>query len=94
MDIEMTCEFVCREVGANVGRLRNERDISQAQLARMIGVNRPNLCNFENGRQNVSIDYLVKIAEGLDVPLVEFFAGLENARPSECAAVRVTDAGE
>lgn len=86
MDTEATCEFVCREVGATVGRLRAERNISQAELARMIEVNRPNLNKFENGRQNVSLDYLVKIADGLDVPLIEFFSGLEGASPSKIAA--------
>ncbi len=88
MDIEMTCGFVCRQVGANVGRLREERAISQASLARMVGVNRPNLNKFENGKQNVSLDYLVKIAEGLDVPVVEFFSGLEGDSPGKIAEAR------
>lgn len=68
-------------IGANAGRLRSERRISQSELARMLEVNRSHINQFEAGKQNVSIDYLVKIADGLDVSVVEFFSGLGGASP-------------
>lgn len=47
----------------------------------MLQVNRSHINQFEAGRQNVSIDYLVKIADGLDVSVVESFSGLGGASP-------------
>lgn len=47
----------------------------------MLEVNRSHINQFEAGKQNVSIDYLVKIADGLDVSVVEFFSGLGGASP-------------
>lgn len=73
--------YVRKVIGANAGRLRSERRISQSELARMLEVNRSHINQFEAGKQNVSIDYLVKIADGLDVSVVEFFSGLGGASP-------------
>ena len=39
----------------------------------MTGVDYKRLCQLENGRANVTLDTLAKVAEGLDVPLVRFF---------------------
>ena len=54
---------------------------SQNQLAQMVGINRTYLSNIENGNNNFTIDYLIKIANGYDVPITFFFAGMENDPP-------------
>lgn len=81
MRTDEACIFVRRVVGANAGRLRAERNISQSELARMVEVNRSHVNQFEAGKQNISIDYLVKLADGLDVPISDFFGGLESDAP-------------
>lgn len=78
MKRDETCEYVCKKVGENIGRLREEHEVSQAELARRIEVSRPNLNKVESGNQNFSLDYLVLIANGLDIPVIEFFSGLEK----------------
>lgn len=67
---------------------------SQTFAAERSGIDRSALNKFEVGKFNPSLEWLCKLADGLDVPVVEFFSGLEDARPSECAAVLMTDAGE
>lgn len=81
-------------VGVNAGRIRVQRGYSQTFAAERSGIDRSALNKFEVGKFNPSLEWLCKLADGLDVPVVEFFSGLEDARPSECAAVLMTDAGE
>ncbi|MDO4437376.1 MAG: helix-turn-helix transcriptional regulator [Coriobacteriaceae bacterium] len=88
MKRDETCEYVCKKVGENIGRLREEHKVSQAELARRIEVSRPNLNKVESGNQNFSLDYLVLIANGLDIPIVEFFSGLEKESPRKLVAKR------
>lgn len=94
METAATDIFVRQVIGTNMGRLRSERNISQSKLAQMIEMNRAHLNQIEGGKQNFSMDKLVKIADGLDVPLTEFFAGLEDASPSRIAADKSTTAEE
>ena len=81
MKRDETCEYVCKKVGENIGRLREEHEVSQAELARRIEVSRPNLNKVESGNQNFSLDYLVLLANGLDIPVIEFFSGVEKDSP-------------
>lgn len=54
-----------RLVGRNIRRLRLERELSQADLADMAGINRAYLSTVENGKRNISIDNIVAIANAL-----------------------------
>ncbi len=53
------------EIIAQLVEARLAKGISQAELARMIGTQRSNLCRLESGGQNPSLDTLVKIAAAL-----------------------------
>ena len=60
-------------VGARVREERHAQGISLRVLSNMTGGDYKRLCQLENGRANVTLDTLAKVAEGLDVPLVRFF---------------------
>lgn len=81
MDNERVCTYIRRHVGETVETLCLEHGLSQATLASMVGIDRSHLNQFIKGHHNVSLDLLVKIADGLDVPLTELFAGLEHLPP-------------
>ena len=49
-------------------------DITQTELAERIGMSQSMIQHFENGRSNVSIVTLEKIAKVLDIPLAELFS--------------------
>ena len=60
------------EIIAKIVEARLEKGISQAELARMIGTQRSNICRLESGIQNPSLDMLIKItnALGKDISLL------------------------
>lgn len=60
-------------MGANIRRLRTRQRISLRKFALMTEIDYSNLSNIENGKANVSLDLLTKIAEGLGVDLKELF---------------------
>ena len=55
-----------QEIIAQLVEARLEKNISQAELARLMGTQRSNICRFENGAQNPSLDMILRIADALD----------------------------
>lgn len=54
-------------IGSRLRRLRQEKSITQAQLAKLIGVRQSHISKIENNRSSVSIETLEKIANALGV---------------------------
>ena len=69
---------------------RLEKQMSQAELASLIGTQRSNICRIERGTQNLSLDMLIKISEALgkDVDML-----LEERREpmNNCYSLRLYD---
>ncbi len=59
-----------------IATVRVQSDVSQAQLARKIGVSFQQLQKYENARNRVSASMLYGIARALEVPVSRFFDGL------------------
>lgn len=57
------------EVAYRIAELRRLRRMSQEELARRIGSTQSNIARIENGRQNLSLNLLGKIAQALDSKL-------------------------
>lgn len=68
-------------IASNIRALRTKSGFNQTKFAEMIQVNRSYINQIERGKMNVSIDILVKIADGLDTPLPRLFEGLEVSPP-------------
>lgn len=60
-------------IGIRVKELRDARKLSQDSLAYSINMSRSYLAEVETGKRNVSIQNIVRIAEGLDTTVKEFF---------------------
>jgi transcriptional regulator with XRE-family HTH domain len=60
-------------IGAKLRRLRKERQLTQADLARQIGIQQSDLSRIEKGEYRVSLDNLVKLLNVFDVQISEFF---------------------
>lgn len=58
-------------VGERIRMWRRRRSLSQAALAEVAGVTQSSLSNYENGKRDVSVWVLVRIADELDVSLEE-----------------------
>lgn len=60
-----------KKLGENLKKLRVKKDISQIELARILGVDRSFVSNMENGKNNPTLSTLRKIASALGVSTSE-----------------------
>ena len=60
-------------IGSRLRRLRKERHLTQAELARQIGIVQSDLSRMEKGEYRVSLDNLFKILSVFDLELAGFF---------------------
>jgi len=68
-------------VGANIRRIREEGGLSVTELARKAGLTKSALSKVEHGQVSSPIATLMRIAEGLEAPLAEFFFEEPTSRP-------------
>ena len=66
MDIRMS-------VGNKIKDFRKKQDLSQDKLAKLSGLDRTYINSVENGRRNISIVNLEKIAIALKVKITKIF---------------------
>ena len=87
-----------RTVAANIRRLRQQADLTLAELAAAAGLGKSTLAQLESGKGNPSVETLWAIAAALRVPfgqLVEEEApGLRVVRASEQPALRSTETAQ
>ncbi|MEG1844211.1 MAG: helix-turn-helix transcriptional regulator, partial [Clostridia bacterium] len=79
-----------REIIARLVETRLEKGISQAELARMIGTQRSNVCRLESGAQNPTLDMLLKITTALGKELSVSWKDKEEAM-REIYSLRIYD---
>jgi transcriptional regulator with XRE-family HTH domain len=69
-------------VGGRLRKLRKQRHLTQAELARQIGIQQSDLSRMEQGEYRVSLDNLFKILAVFDVDIDQFFSdGSEQQTP-------------
>jgi transcriptional regulator with XRE-family HTH domain len=74
-------------VGCNIRTLRQDRGMSQTELARKIGVTFQQVQKYENGTNRVGSGRLFKIASILNVPITAFFEGATQvASDNDCSS--------
>lgn len=50
---------------SKIVQVRLEKELSLTQLAKLTGMHRSNICRIESGRQNISLDTLIRIFDAL-----------------------------
>jgi transcriptional regulator with XRE-family HTH domain len=68
-------------VGKKIAGLRKARKLSQLALSRLAGIDRGFLSEIENGKVNVSIVILEKIAIGLETSLADLVTPETSTQP-------------
>jgi len=61
------------KIGIRIKELRETRNMSQKDLAYSSDLDRSYIASVENGKRNISIVNIEKIANALDVTLKDFF---------------------
>ena len=56
-------------MGNDIADLRNQRGMTQQQVADMAGIKRPHVARVEKGKYNFGFDTLQTIAEALDADI-------------------------
>ena len=56
-----------QKFGENMKKIRLEKDMSQGDICRSLGLDRAYISNVENGKQNLTISTMEKVAKALDV---------------------------
>ncbi len=56
-------------------RLRKEKNLTQEQLAQLVGVTRNYICMIEGGHKNGSLQVVSQIAKHLGVKIDDIFLG-------------------
>ena len=59
--------------GEKVKAIRKSQNVSQEKLAELAELDRTYISDIENGKRNVSIETVFKIAKALDKSIVNFF---------------------
>lgn len=67
---------VCERFGKKIKAIRNDRKISQEKFALSIGLDRTYYSSVENGKRNISLNNINKIADGFGMTLSELFREL------------------
>ena len=70
-------KFIYVIVGKNIKRIRKEKNLTQVQLADLIGYNEGPIANIENSSyQTFSLEFLYIISKKLNTSMCEFFKEL------------------
>lgn len=67
---------VLKKTGLRIKTLRMERHMTQERLSNDIGMAQSYLAEVENGKRNISLVNIARIARGLGVQLSELFEGI------------------
>jgi transcriptional regulator with XRE-family HTH domain len=61
------------KIGLRIKKIRKAKGISQMELSNLANLDRTYINSIENGRRNVSIVNIEKIAKALDMSVYDFF---------------------
>ncbi|MBS5982823.1 MAG: helix-turn-helix transcriptional regulator [Clostridium butyricum] len=75
-------------IGENIKKCRNEKEISQEKLAVKLDVSSRTLQSYESGRTTPTIETLIRISKILDVPLYRLIEGDGNLSKEEIEEVK------
>lgn len=88
MRINETSIYAREVIGSNVREERLQANLSQTAFSQMVAVDRSHISRLENGKANITLEILIKFADGLDIPITRLFAGLDEEPPRKCVGKR------
>lgn len=71
-----------KNLGITLKALRAEKGVSQEKLALNTGIDRRYMSDIENGRRNVSLEILEKLAAFFEMKVSELFQRIERINTS------------
>jgi UDP-N-acetylglucosamine 1-carboxyvinyltransferase len=80
MEKEKTSKTATGQIGNLISQLREDRDMTQAELGKRIGTTQSAIARIENGEQNISTDMISKISDALQKQIVNLSDGSLSLR--------------
>lgn len=68
-------EYLSKNVGRRIVKRREQKNIQQKELAKLLGISNNHLCEIEQGNHNPSLELFVRICDKLDVNPDYFLLG-------------------
>ncbi|TDG00289.1 helix-turn-helix domain-containing protein [Paenibacillus piri] len=65
------------KLGKRISRLREDRNLTQSELARILGITRAALSHYENDRRQPTYDTLIKLTQFFSVS-IDYVMDMEN----------------
>jgi transcriptional regulator with XRE-family HTH domain len=62
-----------KKLGENLKKIRTRKNVSQVEIANILGVNRSFVSNIENGKNNPTLSTIANLAKALKVPVEDLF---------------------
>ena len=70
-------------IGSRIKDIRNKKGLTQEQLSEKMEINPKYLSSIERGRENPTLNTLIKVSESLEVDLGEIFNFVQIQDPEE-----------
>ena len=68
----MIKDNLSKEIGAWLAEQRNEKQMTQAEVGKKLGVTKTGIHYWETGKRDISADMLLKYCEAVDADLMLF----------------------
>ena len=68
--------MIKKKFGDRIRKLRLKSNLSQEKSALLIDMDRTYLTSVENGKRNISLENIAKIANGFNITIEELFKGM------------------
>ena len=81
-------ERFLKNLGNRITKYRKEQHLTQAELARRIGVQQSSIASYEIGRRQIPITQLFKISEVLYVDIEELLGLEQKGKPGPVPKIR------
>lgn len=71
-----------KDLGITIKALRAEKGVSQEKLALSTGIDRRYMSDIENGKRNISLEIIEKLAAFFEMKVSELFQRIERINTS------------
>ena len=61
--------LISKRLGANIKKIRSQKGMSQGDICRALDMDRGYMSAIENGKKNITIQQLERLAQALGVPV-------------------------
>lgn len=80
-----------KEIGRKIQLAREEKGLSQEQLAKALGCSQSALSNYEKGKRRLYLSHMEKLSEILDKPLEYFLESPLSSKDLSASSITSTD---